>query len=165
MRATRISPQVTARLLEKEIQEACVRIFELDGWRRIRMEATFSDKTRKGVGEPGMADDLFIRYAFTVESWQAQYAGFNRSDAEVVWIEWKRIRHMNDRPTPRLTKATQAQKDWHTLERKCGALTLIAGEDFPATIEGFRDWYIKSGLMRNQIFAQTSNEHYAEDGN
>jgi len=37
------------------------------------------------------------------------------------------------------------------LERKRGALTLIAGQDFPATIEGFKAWYIGSGLNRRTI--------------
>ena len=57
---------------------------------------------------------------------------------------WKRIRA--GRKTA--TKASQRQRDWHAAERARGALTLIAGEDFAASIEGFQDWYRQSGLAR-----------------
>jgi hypothetical protein len=66
--------------------------------------------------------------------------------AEVMWLELKRID-----PRGRRTKASQKQKEWHTLERKRGALTLIAGFDFEPTTEGFRTFYKNSGLMRNKI--------------
>jgi hypothetical protein len=62
--------------------------------------------------------------------------------AEVLWVEWKRTRR------GKATKATAKQNDWHRDERSRGALTLIAGEDFPATIEGFQAWYRDSGLQR-----------------
>jgi hypothetical protein len=60
----------------------------------------------------------------------------------VLWIEWKRVF------SGRATKATAHQRAWHEAERALGALTLIAGEHFPATIEGFREWYSRSGLQR-----------------
>ncbi len=59
-----------------------------------------------------------------------------------MWIEWKRERRR------RATKPTEIQMLWHQAERARGAFTLIAGVDFPATIEGFRDWYRASGLQR-----------------
>ena len=40
--------------------------------------------------------------------------------------------------------------NWHTKERARGALTLIAGEDFPASVAGFIGWYQQSGLQRNR---------------
>ena len=46
----------------------------------------------------------------------------------------------------------QHQVAWHQRERARGALTLLAGVDFPATIEGFAEWYRASGLMRRALF-------------
>jgi hypothetical protein len=87
-----------------------------------------------GVQERGMPDNLYIRYC-------KQSQPFQKSWAEVAWIEWKK----------KGGKAEQLQKDWHAKERSRGALTLIAGEDFPASIAGFCSWYAKSGLQRKQI--------------
>jgi hypothetical protein len=138
--------------LEKDLQEACARVLELDGWRRLRTDPVSRREWGKGFGEPGMADDLFIRYLFTVESWQAEYSGFDRSTAEVLWVEWKRLRPSKRGYTwGKATKAAIHQQAWHALERKRGALTLIAGEDFQATTDGFIAWYRESGLMRNKI--------------
>ncbi len=152
----------TLRLLEKHIQEACCQILEFDGWRRIRMEATYSEKKRKGVGEPGMADDLFIRYEYQPCSGETcsgeRCFPRDKGKALVMFIEWKRLVPQptrvieKGRPKQRWPRSTQAavhQKAWHAIERKRGALTLIAGEDFIASIDGFRDWYRESGLMRN----------------
>jgi hypothetical protein len=146
-------------LLEKHIQEACCQILEYDGWRRIRMEATYSEKKRKGVGEPGMADDLFLRYSPVMIP--KGHAAFNpATTVQVMWIEWKRlvprperIRRNNTlkQKWPRSTQAAVHQKAWHALERKRGALTLVAGEDFIASVDGFKDWYKASGLMRNKV--------------
>ena len=106
-----------------------------------------SDKSRgKGFGEKGMADRLYIRYCNSanpnVKPWGTNRAMYDPL-AEIIWVEWKRT------VRGRATKATQHQLDWHRDERARGALTLIAGEDFPATIEGFCAWYNASGLQRN----------------
>lgn len=130
---------------EAHIEEACTRILELDGWRSFKMEQNFSEKKLKSVGEPGMPDRLYMRPTMKYppslpHSSMALYT-------EVFWVEWKRLRGKSP------TKASQHQKDWHALARKQGALTYIAGEDFPATIEGFREFYKSSGLMRRQILS------------
>jgi hypothetical protein len=88
-----------------------------------------------------MADGLYIRY-WTVHTASPRYP-FGM--AEVMWIEWKRSKG------GAFTQAKQHQGDWHTGERARGALTLIAGWDFPATIEGFQLWYRVSGLMRRNL--------------
>lgn len=122
------------RILEKDIQRACCEILALDSWRRVRTD--MKQLRGMGVQEPGMADDLFIRYPPGVPM-------ECRILAEVLWVEWKK----------KGGKAADHQTAWHTLERKRGALTLIAGEDFPASIEGFRTWYKTSGLMRKRIIS------------
>jgi hypothetical protein len=131
-------------LKEADIARTCSDLLQADGWRMLITDPV-SDKSRgKGFGEKGMADRLYVRYCNSgnpnVKPWGTSRAMYDPL-AEVLWIEWKRtIRG-------RATKATAHQKDWHLSERARGALTLIAGEDFPATIEGFRDWYAKSGLQ------------------
>lgn len=136
-------------LLEKSIREACADILILDGWRRLPMEQNFSEKKRKTVGEPGMADDLFIRYAWIGCNKSPEFQGWHREDAQALWVEWKRLLPVKRGKTwGRATKASNEQKAWHALERSRGALTLIAGEDFPASVDGFRDFYKASGLAR-----------------
>lgn len=110
------------------------RILEEDGWRALRTDPV-SDRGRgKGFGQVGMADHCYFRYSFPSHPepvWRAV--------AEVAWIEFKSAKG----------KPTSKQLEWHRDERARGALTLIAGQDFPASVEGFRDWYRASGLQRN----------------
>ena len=122
-------------LSEADIARTCSDLLQADGWRMLITDPV-SDRARgKGFGELGMADRLYIRYGWTHDP------HFSNA-AEVMWIEWKRT--VRGKPT----KATPHQKAWHAAERARGALTLIAGEDFPATIEGFQAWYKASGLQR-----------------
>src|ERR1039458_8093500 len=126
------------RTVEKEadIQKACTEILLLDHWRVIHTD--LKHLRGMGVQEPGIADDLFIRY-MTLSTSKPLLAA-------VMWIEWKRID-----PRGRRTQASQKQIAWHELERKRGALTLIAGFDFEPTTEGFKTFYKNSGLMRKRI--------------
>jgi hypothetical protein len=127
------APPAPAKISEAVIEAECTRILECDGWRALRTDPV-SDRSRgKGFGEIGMADHLMIRYRPPTD-WQAGMPGL----AEVIWIEYKRPGE----------KPRKNQTAWHIRERARGALTLIAGEDFPATVEGFRNWYAGSGLMR-----------------
>ena len=137
-------------ILEKHIEEACVQIMEFDGWIVRKMEQNYSERKRKVIGEPGMADRLAIRY---IERNQGHPRSITPSGvAEVLWIEFKRPRPSKTGKTWRApTRAAIHQQAWHLLERKRGALTLIAGCDFPASIEGFTNWYRNSGLMRRTI--------------
>lgn len=135
---------------ERSIQEACCDLLALDGWRRIRTD--LPHLRGLGVSERGIADDLFLRYVFGEEMKAIsglRKRGFRipqcdeprREDAQVLFIEWKR----------KTGKAMQHQHDWHQAERARGALTLIAGIDFVASVEGFMAWYEKSGLMRKKL--------------
>ena len=108
---------------EEVIEAECTKILEEDSWRALRTDPV-SDRGRgKGFGELGMADHLYIRYL---------------PQPEILWIEFKRPGE----------KAKKHQTQWHIRERARGALTLIAGEDFPASVVGFREWYDTSGLRR-----------------
>ena len=134
------------KITEAQIQQTCTEMLELDGWRALQTDPV-SDRGRgKGFGEPGMADHLYIRYRMAAEprDFQSDLPNWPRVDAEVLWIEFKRIRAGRKAST----KATVNQQTWHQAERARGALTLIAGVDFPATIEGFTQWYKASGLCR-----------------
>lgn len=121
-------------LSEADIARTCSDLLQADGWRMFITDPVSNRERGKGFGELGMADRLYIRYGFPNDTYWGT--------ALVMWIEWKRTRRGV------ATKATDYQKDWHTAERARGALTLIAGEDFPATIEGFAAWYKASGLQR-----------------
>ena len=57
---------------------------------------------------------------------------------QLLWIEFKAGKK----------GAQKHQLEWHAKERALGFVTLIANEDFPATIDGFKNWYEKSGYMR-----------------
>lgn len=128
------------KILERDIEAACTQLLQLDGWRVFHMEQQWSEKKRKSVGERGMADVLAVRYNGCLKSPPT-------SNGEVIWLEFKRTTGKSGRPT----KAAPHQKIWHRDERLRGALTLIAGEDFPASTDGFIAWYRGSGLMRQRI--------------
>ena len=122
-------------LSEADIAHTCSDLLQADGWRMLITDPV-SDRARgKGFGELGMADRLYIRYNGCLRTPAT-------GQAQIIWIEWKRT--VRGKPT----KATPHQKAWHAAERARGALTLIAGQDFPATIEGFHSWYKASGLQR-----------------
>ena len=132
-------PRIDApKVSEADIQKTCTMLLELDGWRALRTDPVSRREWGKGFGELGMADHLYIRYG---KSHEHPRPGSQFRLDEVMWIEFKR----------RGGKAKQHQKDWHASERARGALTLIAGEDFPASIEGFLGWYNQSGLARHKL--------------
>jgi hypothetical protein len=117
--------------LESEIEAECTKLLEEDGWRPLRTDPV-SDKGRgKGFGELGMADHLYVRYEF-----DPLHGPGDNCRGQILWIEFKRPGK----------KPKKHQIEWHTKERARGALTLIAGEDFPATVKGFTEWYADSGL-------------------
>ncbi len=148
MRITRLSHHEGRGLpiTESMIQQTCTQMLEWDGWRALRTSPVSNKARGVGFGEPGMADHLYIRYIPRNQSHPP--SNVPSGVAEVMWIEWKRL-EKNGKPT----QAAQHQKEWHTLERKRGALVLVAGEDFQASIEGFREWYKTSGLMRKRIIS------------
>jgi hypothetical protein len=132
-------PDMREALIEAE----CTKILEEDGWRALRTDPVSDRSKGKGFGEVGMADHLYIRYKCTYGKWTKRNTGPDASwlaESQVVWIEFKR---------PGKDPAKH-QIEWHTKERARGALTLIAGQDFPASIEGFKQWYANSGLQRRR---------------
>ncbi len=139
--------RLVPRISEASIQETCSQFLALDGWRRIRTD--LKHLRGMGVQEKGMADDLFIRYWTGCINQIAMKAPYE-SWGQILWVEWKRERGGNGKRAL-FTKAEKAmihQKAWHAQERARGALTVILGNDCPATIEGFQEWYRASGLRR-----------------
>lgn len=141
----------TKPLSEAHIEATCTNFLELDGWRAIETDP--KHLRGLGVSEPGMPDKQYIRYyKGLMPGWP-----FQQLWAEVMWIEWKRIRLAETKRAgftgfhEVTTKKAKHQLEWHERERARGALTLIAGEDFPASIEGFCTWYAQSGLQRKSI--------------
>lgn len=142
---TRGKPSLkTKPLSEAHIEATCTEWLSWDGWRAIETDP--KHLRGLGVSEPGIPDKLYLRYAYSapakhlVDYMNPSFRA--RADAsQVMWIEWKR----------KGGKAGHKQKEWHERERARGALTLIASEDFPASIEGFCSWYQKSGLQRKSL--------------
>jgi hypothetical protein len=118
---------------ELDIERTCTDFLALDGWRCVKTDPC-SDRSRgKGFGEKGMADCLYLRY-------EVPPGTRRRGSAEAMWIEWKGPRG----------RVKSHQGAWHVAERARGALTLLAIEDFPATIDGFMEFYRGSGLCKRK---------------
>lgn len=123
------------RVLEKDLEQAVREYLELDGWRCWHFEEVWAEERKRTFGEAGMPDLLLIRYdcpGTEVEDVRKVVR------AEIMWLE---VKTDGGRVAPH-------QKLWHAAERKRGALTIIFGEDFPATFDGFIGWYQDSGLCR-----------------
>ncbi len=119
---------------EHMIEAECSRLLEQDDWRALRTDPV-SDRGRgKGFGELGMADHLYFRWAISETARAAAWC-------QVIWIEFKSAKG----------KPSKKQVEWHTIERARGALTWIAGVDFPASVAGFVEHYRKSGLNRGRV--------------
>jgi hypothetical protein len=118
-----------AEVPEAMIEAECCRLLAEDGWRILKTDPVSDRRRGKGFGELGMADTLCLRY------------GRKGSVCEAIWIEWKA-------PSGRVKKH---QAEWHTKERARGAMTVIGGVDFRASVKGFMSWYRASGLARTVI--------------
>ena len=131
---------MTPRLLEIDLAKACTDLLALDGWRALKTDPVSRRAWGKGFGELGMADYLYIRYA-SRHRWLGKERQDHLAYSETMWIEWK---------TPK-GRAAPHQHAWREAERARGALALIAGIDFDASLEGFVCWYQKSGLQRREL--------------
>lgn len=135
------------RITEAQLQTYGTQLLEADGWRALRTDPVSRREWGKGFGEKGMADMLYVRYLddalvhIAANTDDPPSTNVMLSICRVMWIEWKR----------KGGKVAAHQTAWHELERKRGALTLIAGENFEATPESFYEWYKNSGLMRKDI--------------
>ncbi len=67
--------------------------------------------------------------------------GIYATGCEVMWIEFKSSKG----------KLQKHQLEWITKERARGALVVVAGMEFGASVDGFRDWYRNSGLCRSYL--------------
>ena len=131
---------------EAQIQSACDDLMVLDGWRIIKTD--LPHLRGLGVQEKGMPDRLYIRYeGFLVNLNMAYMRDMFptvtdlRCLTQCLWIEWKK----------RGGKAAQHQLDWHAMESARGAVVVVAGRDFPASVDGYLGWYNKSGLARRRL--------------
>ncbi len=143
--ALKVDKQGRLKVSEADIEKNVNDVLQLDGWRSFKMEKCFSEKKQRAFGEVGMPDRLFIRYWHDGPLNNLGEPRKGEADlwsmGEILWIEHK----------SRNGKPSAAQKLWHSNERKRGALTLIAGVDFQASIEGFLEFYRNSGLQRRKM--------------
>lgn len=127
----------TIKVSEVQIQKAADDFLELDGWRYVETDP--KHLRGLGVSEKGIPDRLYLRYGFNPKTMYGSIPA--KSTTQILWVEHKRKKG----------KAAQHQKDWHETERARGALVLVAGIDFEASLEGFVEWYEKSGLQRKKV--------------
>ena len=125
-------------LSEKHIQETCSAFLSFDGWRRIKTD--LPHLRGLGVQEPGMCDDLFLRYT-AIPKWIEAPTDDLVALSETLWIEFK----------SRTGRAGEKQKEWQAKERTRGALVWVMLETFGASIEEFQEYYRRSGLMLRNL--------------
>jgi hypothetical protein len=114
-------------LFERHVQETVSAFLILKGWRAFRMEMTVQRERRRAVGEIGMPDYLYIRYAYVPPAKLSENEYFLRSSADVMWIEFKRSKSH---------KPTKDQAAWHAAEHDRGALVKVVDN-----IDEFIAWY------------------------
>lgn len=119
---------------EDMIEAECTRLLEQDGWRALRTDSVSDRGKGKGFGELGMADHLYFRWAISETARACAWC-------QVLWVEFKSAKG----------KPSKKQVEWHTIERARGAITWIAGVDFPASVAGFVEHYRASGLNRGIV--------------
>ena len=124
---------------EAQIQKQIDDFLELDGWRIIRTD--LPHLRGLGVQEKGIPDRLYLRYGRAVRNVHAYGIQHTLCDIEHFWVEHKK----------RGGKPSQAQKDWIARERASGALVIVAGENFEASLDSFCQWYSSSGLQRVSV--------------
>ncbi len=123
MRGLSVDAKGRLRVPEACLEQAIVDILSLDNWSVFRTGWALT-KAGRELGAVGMPDLLALRY------------GPDGGMAEVAWVEAKAEKR----------KPTTEQKLWHIAERRRGAMVWVAGEDFPATVEGFLAHYRASGF-------------------
>jgi hypothetical protein len=82
-----------------------------------------------------MPDYLFIRYLWIGEPKFVSHSG---TGAQVLWVEFKAPGK----------EPSGHQLRWHDIEERRGGMVCVFD-----TVDGARDWYKKSGLMRNTILS------------
>ena len=147
-------PSTRLKISEADLERAATDLLAYDGWRSLKTDPVSRKEWGKGFGERGMADHLYLRYrdqylqdGTRPVNWRISgsevFIGplFYHCLSQVMWIEWKSL---EGSPSAR-------QIFWIENERSRGALVLLAGHDFPATYDGFLEWYRASGLMLRNI--------------
>ena len=105
------------------------------------------------MSEKGIPDRLYIRYLPPAKISRCPRPDDVKACAEVLWIEWKRAPGGSGKRAlfTAAEKKKIRQQAWIAAERARGALVLLAGVDFEASIEGFQKFYRASGLCRRKI--------------
>jgi hypothetical protein len=122
-----LSRQIT--LKESDLERQIADYLALDSWYVRHFELNYSERKQRSVGEKGMPDLLCLRY-HALPGW-----------ANLLWIECKRP----GGPVSRW------QREWKERERRRGATVLLMGIDFEPSIDGFVEWYEKSGLQARYL--------------
>lgn len=135
---------------EAALERAVAQYLALDGWRAIKTDPVSRREWGKGFGEKGMADFFFLRFQCDrCRNEDCENCLPAKCDLPGPWRAWTQVL-MIEFKAPR-GRLKPHQRTWHAAERARGALTLIAGQDFAPTLEGFDFWYAHSGLRRRKL--------------
>ncbi len=116
------------RIPESSLESAIFDLLTYDNFHVFRFGWAITQAGRE-LSEVGAPDLLALRYGLPPD-WRT----------EVLWLE---IKSATGRLSPE-------QRLWIIGERRRGALVWICGETFPATVEGFKEFYGASGLARRK---------------
>ena len=119
-------------LSERTIQNTCLDYLKVDGWYHVSLDPPHMRGL--AVHKKGAPDDLLMR-PITELHLKAAFPGC----CCALFIEWKKEGG----------KAGEHQIERHRELRALGFVVLVAGEQFPKSIEGFLNWYRGSGLLRH----------------
>lgn len=113
------------KLQERDIRKQGCDFLKAHGWRNVRTQFAFAPGSFS-TGEPGMADDLFLRYEVPCRAW-------------VLWVEWKTPtdrRRCMCRPGENKLCRQCRQKQWARREEQLGATVL-----YVSNFEELALWY------------------------
>jgi hypothetical protein len=122
-----------ARHSEAELEATCTNILIQDGWEPLKTNPVSRRSRAAGFGVPGMCDYEYKRPIY-IHSLGASVVGA----CQVLLVEWKSEAGEN----------AGHQIDWQESMKRKGFLVVAAKRDFPATVDGFCEWYQRSGLKR-----------------
>lgn len=134
-------------LYESEIETTIVAAMQQDGWRAFKMQYSFDQVKKLTLGEPGMADHLFLRPlpAYAIEVAQ-NLCWLTGATGQILWWEFK----ASKKRRRRAEYLSHDQVQWQQLARAQGFLIWSAGIDHEATIDGAAQHYLDSGLARRR---------------
>ncbi len=144
----RVQNSALAReLYESDIEKAIVGAMVLDGWREFKMQYSWDQIKKITLGEPGMADHLFLRPR-PILRLRPVFEDMELPPGFIQGLWWEFKASKKRRKRKEMLSPDQVL--WSDREQALGFLVWHAGIDHPATIAGAAQHYLDSGLARRR---------------